>query len=352
MKSVLLIYRGRVFGTEIKLRLEEFKNDNITLVTENKLTRNLVSHLVKDYTQKINLFTIDEFLDDNIITKFMKFDTIVGNPPYQMQVGPNKTEPIWHKFVVKAINHTKDGGYISLIHPSGWRNINGKFKDLQELILSRDLIYLEIHNEKDGLKTFGAETRYDSYVLKNSKTPNFETKIKFQSGNLINIDVKNLQFIPNDDYEFVKKLVATDSDEKVNVLYSRSSYGTDKDNVSKEPNNVFRFPCVYTITSESIPTFFYSSINTKGHFGIPKLIWSNGRISSVGSYIDTAGEFGLTQFAYALVDEVETLPLIKKAFDSPKFKKLMENCAVGQLTINYKLLATFRKDFWKEFIND
>lgn len=83
MKDILLIYRGRVFDTEIKPRLEEFKDDNITLVTENKLTRNLISHLIRDYKQKINLLTVDEFLDDNIITKFMKFKAAVGNPPYQ-----------------------------------------------------------------------------------------------------------------------------------------------------------------------------------------------------------------------------------------------------------------------------
>jgi hypothetical protein len=41
---------------------------------------------------------------------------------------------------------------------------------------------------------------------------------------------------------------------------------------------------------------------------------------------------------------------IKKAFDSMEFRNLMESCAVGQLTVNYKIISTFRKDFWKEFI--
>ena len=280
----------------------------------------------------------------------MKFDVIVGNPPYQMQVGPNKTETIWDKFVLKALKHLKNNGYLSLIHPSGWRNINGKFKNLQEQILSKDLIYLEIHNEKDGLKTFGAETRYDWYILKNSNTSDLHTKIKFQSGNIENIDIKKLEFIPNDDYNFLKTLIAKENEECVNLIYSRSAYGTDKPNTSNIKNENFIYPCVYTVTSESVPTLFYSSSNEAGHFGIPKLIWSNGRISSIGSYIDNTGQFGLTQFAYAIADSIENLPLIKKAFDTPKFRKLMENCAVGQLTINYKVLSTFRKDFWKEFI--
>jgi hypothetical protein len=280
----------------------------------------------------------------------MKFDVIVGNPPYQLRVGPNKTEPIWDKFVKKSFNHLKENGYLSLIHPAGWRNIEGRFKDIQELLTSKKIVYLEIHNENDGIKTFGAETRFDWYVLQNTNVVNNITKIKFQSGNVVDVNTSNIQFIPNDDYKFVKKLIATDTDERVSILYSSSVYETRNKHTSNETTAEFKYPCVYTITSESVPTFFYSSINTKGHFGIPKLIWSNGRISSVGSYIDKTGEFGLTQFAYALVDNVEILPLIKQAFDSPKFRKLMENCAVGQLTINYKLLSTFRKDFWKEFI--
>jgi hypothetical protein len=325
------ILNNMLYGIEI----EPFR---FTLVKEKFKIKNLCNDDFLNPTKELK-----EILN-------MKFDAIVGNPPYQMQVGPNKTETIWNKFVIRAINHTKDSGYISLIHPSGWRNIDGKFKDLQELVLSKDLIYLEIHNEKDGLKTFGAETRYDWYVLKNSNTTNFQTKIKFQSGDFINIDVKNLQFIPNDDYEFLKTLIANENEESVDLLYSRSFYGTDKPNTSNIKDTNFIHPCVYTVTSENIPTLFYSSLNNKGHFGIPKLIWSNGRISSIGSYIDNDGNFGLTQFAYAIADDVKTLPLIKKAFDNPKFRKLMENCAVGQLTINYKVLSTFRKDFWKEFI--
>ena len=40
---------------------------------------------------------------------------------------------------------------------------------------------------------------------------------------------------------------------------------------------------------------------------------------------------------------------IKEVFDSKEFRDLMELCAVGQLTINYKVISIFKKDFWKEF---
>ena len=147
-------------------------------------------------------------------------------------------------------------------------------------------------------------------------------------------------------------MVSKNNEQKVNLLYSRSAYGTDKINVSKSQGGEFIYPCVYTVNYLSQPTFHYSNTNQNGHFGIPKVIWSNGRISSVGSYIDEMGEFGLTQFSYAIVDDVENLPFIKRALDSVKFKRLMELCAVGQLTINYKVISTFRKDFWRDFIDE
>jgi hypothetical protein len=117
MKSVLLIYRGRVFDTEIKPRLEEFKNDNITLVTENKYTRSSVRYLIEDYTQKVNLLTIDEFLDDTIITKFMKFKAIIGNPPYQDNDSESDAGKLYIDITKKSMNLLTDDGIIDFHTP-------------------------------------------------------------------------------------------------------------------------------------------------------------------------------------------------------------------------------------------
>jgi hypothetical protein len=113
----------------------------------------------------------------------------------------------------------------------------------------------------------------------------------------------------------------------------------------------YKYPCVYTVNSKSNITYYYSS-EKKGHYGVSKLIWSNGRISSIGSYIDINGDYGLTQFAYAIIDKPENLHKIKEAFDSKEFRKLMELCAVGQLTVNYKIISIFKKEFWKIFAKE
>lgn len=273
---------------------------------------------------------------------FEKFDVILGNPPFQKKIGPKKTETIWDKFILKSFTLLKKNGYLVLIHPPGWRNINGKFKHIQKEILSRDLQYLEIHNEKDGLKTFNSETRYDWYVLKNRK-PDMKPVVKFQD-KTVSININEMQFIPNGEYKKIMSMIA--KDEHVNVLYSRSLYGTDKTWMSRTQTDKYCYPCVYTVNSKAIPTFFYSS-KQNGHFGIPKLIWSNG--GNPGSYLDINGEYGLTQFAYAIIDTPENLQKIKKVFDSKMFRTLMELSTMGQGHINYKIVSILKKDFWKDF---
>jgi uncharacterized protein YutD len=292
--------------------------------------------------------TFDIYNEDNN----MKFDVLVGNDPYQEQVGPKKTEPLWNKFFFKRMSLLKDGGYLTLIHPSGWRNITGKFKDVQTMIKSKKVKFLSIHNEKDGMNTFGAETRYDYYVLQNVSNDGSETTIRFQDGEIKNIVLDKMEFIPNGGIDLLDRLIAKDSEETVEMIHSYSDYETRKTWMSKTQTNEFIHPVVYTVDYLSQPTFHYSSTNQKGHFGKPKVIWSNGRISSIGNYVDETGEYGLTQFAYAIVDDVENLNNIKIALDSKKFKNLMELCAVGQLTVNHKVVSKFRKDFWEEFIND
>ena len=182
---------------------------------------------------KLNIYEGDTLKMDvkkefKLPADFVGFDVVMGNPPFQEKVGPNKTETLWGKFIIKSLTILKSSGYLVFVHPSGWRNIDGKFKTIQKEILSRDLQYLEIHNEKDGLKTFSSETRYDWYVLKNELVGNTNTIIKFQDGTTNTINVNGLEFIPNGEYEKIMSMIAKNGEENVDVIYERSLYGTDK----------------------------------------------------------------------------------------------------------------------------
>jgi hypothetical protein len=54
----------------------------------------------------------------NKLETSMKFDVIVGNPPYQDTTAP--TLKLWPTFLEKSVQLTVDGGYIGFITPRAW----------------------------------------------------------------------------------------------------------------------------------------------------------------------------------------------------------------------------------------
>jgi hypothetical protein len=207
---------------------------------------------------------------------------------------------------------------------------------------------LEIHDANDGIKTFGASTTYDYYCLHNVPNTMF-TKIKCMDGTTQIVDISKTEFIPNGKYKEFEKLLAKDGEEKVKILYSRSDYGTDKPHMSKTQTTEHIYPCIYLTYKDGSYKLWYSNTKSKGHFGIPKVIFSNGTSTPI---IDENGEYGLTQFAYGIIDDPKNLPFIQKAMLHPDFIKLMsfsDGITGTGHRYNRKVIELFRKDFWKEF---
>lgn len=303
--------------------------------------------LVKFYTGLIHIYCVD-FLDTEAVRDKigeMKFDCVVGNPPYQKKVGPKNTEPIWHLFVEQSIRLLETDGWLCFVHPSGWRNVDGRFKNVGNLIMSLDVRYLEIHNKADGNRTFGASTPYDWYVLQNRKSAG-KTEVKFQDGVVKTLDLTKLPFIPNGSFDSVMRLMAKGDERRCETI-GDYVYAHRSEHVSRKKTGKFCHPIIYTVKSGDIANCWYSSEKLE-HFGVPKVVWSNGGIT-MGVFIDAAGEYGLMEYAYAIVDEPKNLPKIKSAITSDAFKKLIiESTDDG--SINRRVLALFRKDFWKDFV--
>jgi hypothetical protein len=288
------------------------------------------------------------------VWKVESFDLIIQNPPYQTQKegfkkskNP-KTQPLWHLFVKKSLTLLAKSAYLVMVHPGGWRNVDGIFKETQNLIKSKQLLHLKMHTFRDGIDMFGAQINFDYYIIKNSNSDGIKTNIVCENGDIQNIDISNFEYFPGENISKIHDLIAKDGENKVQILYSRSKYGTDKQNMSKEKTNDFKYPCVYTITKGGKVNFYWSNTNKNGHFNIPKVIWSNG--SATSPILDENGEYGLTQFSYAIVDDKQNLKGIQKALNSDKFIKEVMLFKKLADVYKYKIIATFRKDFWKEFI--
>lgn len=284
------------------------------------------------------------------------FQLIIQNPPYQKlkETEKNrdsknpKTQPLWHLFIQKSIDILSKGGYMVMVHPGGWRDLKGSFKETQDILKSKQILELHMFPFKTGLDLFKAKTNFDYYILKNEKNSECITEIYCENKTIEKLNLLDLDYIPGENINSIKRIFYTNEDEKVNFLHSYSAYEPRKEFVSKLKNNSNLYPCVYMVSHKNIPTFLYSSRNDRGHFGQPKVIWASG---SSGVIIDYKGDYGLTPFSAGIVDDVENLENIKKALESEKFIKevmLFKN-GLGH-KYNNKVISMLKKDFWKEFI--
>jgi hypothetical protein len=280
-----------------------------------------------------------------------KFDIIVGNPPYQENnLNQRYQKSLWDKFVLKSLDILFESGFLCMVHPAGWRNVSGKFKELQKIMFNKKITYLEIHNEKDGLKIFGAETRYDFYCLQNTRN-NILTRIKGEDGVIEEVDLTKLNFLPNGKISQIISLVAKNNEEKVNLLCG-SEYSTSKSYLSKIKTDTHIYPIISIVRKNGDIEFIYSDRNL-GQIGTKKVMWSNTRITSIGTFVDKDGKYGMTQFGYSIVDKVKNLDLISDVLKSQNFISLMRYCCISSFpSLNEKILSTFRKDFYKQFLND
>ena len=282
-----------------------------------------------------------------------KFDIVVMNPPYQIQQeGFIKTQPLWDKFVMKSIETSLiSDGYLVAVHPDGWRGLGKGFDKVKNVLKNKQMLYLEIHDKGDGIKTFGASTTYDFYCVKNTENlGNFNTKIKCMDGTIERVDISKLSFIPNGMYDAFKKLIAKKGEETVTTIRN-SSYHHQRPHMSETQTEEFKYPCMYVTYKDGSYKLWYSNVNNKGHFSIPKVIFSNGISCPM---VDINGEYGMTEFSYAIVDDIQNLERIKQAMMNPKFTKLMSfsdgMTGVGRHRYNCKAIELFRKDFWIDFL--
>ena len=279
------------------------------------------------------------------------FDAVIGNPPYQaVQNNIGKRgggDLLWNKFVIYSLDILNKNGYLCYVHPSGWRkpeSEKSKYKNLFKLMTNENqMLYLEIHNSKEGLKIFNAGTRYDWYIIKKTKKY-INTIIKDEDKIIINQDLSKWDFLPNYNFNNIYNLLHNNKYPKCNIIYSRTFYGTDKKWVSKIKTDIFKYELIHSTPKNGI-RYMYSSINTNDHFGVSKIIFGDSGIYN--SIIDIEGNYGMTQHSMAIkIKDINEGLYIKKYIESEEFKKILNSCSWSNFQIDWRLFTYFKEDFY------
>lgn len=130
---------------------------NILRVNYAKNNKKLVSN---------HLF-ISEFLDHD--WGDMKFDVIVGNPPYQSQ--ESKRIKIWFDFLEKGLDLLQDKGYLGLVIPNSWMDQDITVaKEARTLLSGHQIVWLN----NDVSKYFTVGESIGAFIARKNGTPAYD----------------------------------------------------------------------------------------------------------------------------------------------------------------------------------
>jgi hypothetical protein len=336
-------------------------------------SRKIFEKIVPGVTANICCTDSLEISDDKLEKLFgvNRFHVIIGNPPFQAyQEASGKRgggDELYMKFVNRSLDLLKDNCYLVFVHPPSWRKPEyskdrkqSKNKGMFKLMAhTNQMVYLEMHDTKDGNEVFKAGTRYDFYVIKKIKSSH-HTTIKDIHGNISSVDLQDFDFLPNYNFKNIVKLFPKKGDticelgefnevegkyeNKECILYERSVYGGDKAWVSKTKSSSYIYPLIHT-TPQGGPIYMYSSTNKKGHFGVPKVIFGDSGINE--PIIDIDGKYGMTQHSMAIaVKNITEAENLSKFLKSNYFSNVLSACMWSSFQIDWRLFTYFKRNFW------
>jgi hypothetical protein len=290
--------------------------------------------------------------------KVDKFDVVMGNPPFQKEVvgglrnGAYGGRTLWDQFTTKSLDLLKDGGLLGFITPPPWRKPEHELFDV--MTKDNQLLYLHIFGEKQVQDIFSVSARVDLYIIEKTRKYK-DTEIvdelnkKDENGNNVSIklDVSKWNFIPNYAYKSIQKIITSEQN-GLDVIYSRGNYGTDKPHVKDKPNAKYKYPVVHSINQDGL-VFWYTDDNTKGHFGVSKVLLNFNRHQYPVN--DYEGKYGMSQITYGIpIKSKKEGDDIVRAINSDEFKEIIKATKWGAFQTDWRMFKYFRPDFYKQFL--
>ena len=283
-----------------------------------------------------------------------KYDIIIGNPPYQTTktkkyIGSAGNKTLWDKFILKSFDQIAENGFLAFITPNSWRRPESKLYEI--MTKEHQLLFLHIYGKKDGQMLFGAQTRFDTYIITGNphtgKTHTASKPILSTTGNahttskpILLIDEKGIvhkdfdiaswPFLPNYNFANIKKLLVRPGEPGYDVIYDSSMYDARK--LSKNKTKKFKYPIVHTITKKGLGLRY----SQKRPQRKAKVLLNFNEIQY--PYNDYRGEYGMSQLTFGLpIKSRAEGDRIVKMINSPMFKEIIKATKWTSFQTDYRM---------------
>lgn len=259
----------------------------------------------------------------------MKFDVIVGNPPYQ----DGKDKTLYQKFVLKAFS-TSD--IVAMITPSGWVSFSGKCKSFFDAVISKKIT----HYKFMGTEAFpGAQIMTVWFICNSNKKDNLITI------NGVRQELKEIKFLPAGSTTIASIIEKVKEKGDLRPLVAKIGSLYRKDTVL-DPAGV---KCIASAgRKDSDFDWNYVSAEHKKNgsvvgFGIHKVVFSG--FTSVGKlgpakYADPTFGCG-AQCLYVEVDDKQQAERLINFFESSIFKVCLAEMKSSVCSTSRRMLKTF-----------
>jgi hypothetical protein len=325
------------------LRKKHILHNMLTMVELNPANVRHLKYLFSDSTKIIQ----GDFLDNTIIDDTKQiYDIILANPPYQTPkhesyTGSAGNRTLWDLFIKKAMTICRPGSFLGWITPANWRRPEHPLFPL----LYDKILYLHIYDKSAGKQMFGAQTRFDVYVISSegySQKP-IPLLVDEQGKSHVNkIIPKNWPFYPNYLYDKIKSLLTNpNNNHGIQVIYDSSVY--DARVLTKRSTNIHKFPVIHTLTANGMGIRYAKHKSIK-QFGIPKVILNfNEKQYPVNDY---DGKYGMSQLSFGIPIRTKTDgERVIRCMETPVFQDIIKATKWGSFQTDYRMFKYFRKDF-------
>jgi hypothetical protein len=280
----------------------------------------------------VNVFHKD-FLNEKLN---MKFDVVIGNPPYQSSTSEtNSANALWVKFGDKVKDLINEGGYMAFIHPDSWVNFNESYINSNKGRMTTKLYRARVFGiikpvfvwiGDDIRKKYFQHVNVDFSVVIGKKTTEKMSITLKHNSDVVVVDKLGKKIIPKTAKQEIINIfdkLFNNNDNFFNLLQNnQSSFVSDTRkwvHISKEQTNEHIFPLCNTSSQYNKGQYLWSTVPHEFQ-NISKVIFSDSGYSR--PFYDK-GVYGLSSHSFGIESNLENSEKIIFYLNSKTLKNIL-----------------------------